>query len=203
LALDQNGNVSAQVGGVQVLFSGFAAPLTYVSSAQINAVVPYGIQGLLSPFAEVQYQGQTSNAFSLTPTATAPALFTFNGSGTGPVAALSQDQTYNTPSNPAPKGSYVVLYVTGEGQTSPAGLTGKVTTVSATPPLTPQPLLLVAVLIGGQPASVAFYGEAPGLVSGVMQLNVQIPANAASGNLPISVSVGGNSSQSGVTISVQ
>jgi uncharacterized protein (TIGR03437 family) len=61
----------------------------------------------------------------------------------------------------------------------------------------------VAVLIGGQPASVAFYGEAPGLVSGVMQLNVQIPANAASGNLPISVSVGGNSSQSGVTISVQ
>jgi uncharacterized protein (TIGR03437 family) len=59
------------------------------------------------------------------------------------------------------------------------------------------------VLIGGQPAFVAFYGEAPGLVSGVMQLNIQIPVNAPSGNLPIVASVGGNSSQSGVTVSVQ
>ena len=57
--------------------------------------------------------------------------------------------------------------------------------------------------IGGQPAVVAFYGEAPGMVSGVMQLNVQIPANAASGKLPIAVTVGGNSSQSGVTMSVR
>src|ERR1017187_6470256 len=92
--------------------------------------------------------------------------------------------------------------MTGEGQTAPAGVTGKVTTVAPNPPITPQPQLPVAVLINGQPASVAFYGEAPGLVSGVMQLNVQIPANAPPGNLPIAVSVGGNSSQNGVTISV-
>jgi uncharacterized protein (TIGR03437 family) len=203
LTLNQNGSVSTLVGGVQLLFSGFPAPLTYVSSTQINAVVPYEIQGLLSPFAQVKYLGQTSNALSLTPTTTSPALFTSNGSGTGPGAILNQDNSYNGPTNPAAKGSYVVLFLTGEGQTSPLGVTGKVTTVSATPPLTPQPLLLVAVLIGGQPATVAFDGEAPGDVSGVMQINVQIPANAASGNLPISVSVGGNSSQNGVTISVQ
>jgi uncharacterized protein (TIGR03437 family) len=36
-----------------------------------------------------------------------------------------------------------------------------------------------------------------------MQLNVQIPANARSGNLPIQVSIGGNSSQAGVTIAVR
>jgi len=165
--------------------------------------VPYEIQGVLSPLAEVRYQGQISNAFSLTPSTTSPALFTLNGSGTGPAAALNQDQSYNTPNNPAAKGTYLVLYMTGEGQTAPLGVTGKVTTVSATPPLTPQPLLPVAVFIGGQPASVTFYGEAPGLVSGVMQLNVQIPANVPSGNLPTSVSVGGNSSQDGVTVSVQ
>lgn len=203
LTLDQNGKVSTLVGGVQVLFSGFPAPLTYVSSTQINAVVPYEIQGLLSPSVEVQYQGQTSNAFSLTATSAAPALFTFNGSGTGPAAALNQDQSYNAPNNPAPKGSYVVLYMTGEGQTAPQGVTGEVTAVSAIPPLTPQPILPVVVLINGEGAYVAFYGEAPGLVSGVMQLNVQVPADAASGNLPISVSIGGNSSPSGVTISVE
>jgi uncharacterized protein (TIGR03437 family) len=36
-----------------------------------------------------------------------------------------------------------------------------------------------------------------------MQLNVQIPANAPSGNLSITVSIGGNISQNGVTVSVQ
>jgi uncharacterized protein (TIGR03437 family) len=40
-------------------------------------------------------------------------------------------------------------------------------------------------------------------VAGVMQLNVQIPANAQSGNLPITVSIGGNTSQSNVTVSVR
>jgi uncharacterized protein (TIGR03437 family) len=188
LAFDQTGKVSTSVSGVQVLFSGTAAPLTYVGATQINAVAPYEIQGLLSPSVQVKYQGQSSNAFSLTPTSAAPALFTFNGSGTGPAAALNQDSTYNVPNNPAPKGSYIVLYMTGEGQTSPLGVTGKVTTVSVTPPVTPQPVPPVTVLIGGQPALVAFYGEAPGLVSGVMQLNVQIPANAPSGSIPVSVS---------------
>jgi uncharacterized protein (TIGR03437 family) len=203
LTLDQTGKVSTLAGGVQVLFGGLAAPLTYVSSSQINAVVPYEIQGLLSPSVQVKYQGQVSNMFTLMPSATAPALFTFNGSGTGPVAALNQDQSYSTPNNPAPKGSYIALFMTGEGQTAPQGVTGKVTTESVTGPLTPQPVLPVVVLIGGQLASVVFYGEAPGLVSGVMQLNVQIPAGVPSGNLPITVSVGGSSSQSGVTVSVQ
>jgi uncharacterized protein (TIGR03437 family) len=41
------------------------------------------------------------------------------------------------------------------------------------------------------------------MVAGVMQLNVQIPANAPSGPLSIQVSVGGIMSQSGITVSVQ
>jgi hypothetical protein len=49
----------------------------------------------------------------------------------------------------------------------------------------PQPLLSVAVLVNGQPAYVGFWGEAPSLVSGAMQINVQIPANPPTGNLPL------------------
>jgi uncharacterized protein (TIGR03437 family) len=41
------------------------------------------------------------------------------------------------------------------------------------------------------------------MVAGVMQLNVQIPGNAPSGPLSIQVSVGGNMSQTGVTVAVQ
>lgn len=105
----------------------------------------YEIQRVLSPSVQVKYQGQSSNAFPLAPATAVPTLFAFNGSGTGPAAALNQDNIYNAPNNPAPKGSYIVLYMTGEGQTSPLGVTGEVTTVSATPLVTPQPILTVSV----------------------------------------------------------
>ena len=98
----------------------------------------------------------------------------------------------------------MVVYLTGEGETSPAGVTGKVTTVASPPqPLTPAPLLPVSVTIGGQPANWSFAGEAPSFVSGVMQLNVMVPTNIAAGDQPIVVSFGGNPSQQGVTVSVK
>ena len=93
--------------------------------------------------------------------------------------------------------------MTGEGETSPFGVTGKVTTVASAPPLTPGPLLQPSVTIGGQPAGWNFAGEAPTLVSGVMQLNVVVPTNIAAGDQPIVVSFGGNPSQHGVTVSVK
>jgi uncharacterized protein (TIGR03437 family) len=69
--------------------------------------------------------------------------------------------------------------------------------------VTPAPLLPVSVLINGYPALWTYAGEAPGLAAGLMQLNVQIPLNAASGPLSIQVYVGSNSSQNGVTVSVR
>ena len=135
---------------------------------------------------------------------TVPGLFTANSSGTGPGAIANSNGSTNTPSNPAARGDTVVVYLTGEGETSPFGVTGKVTTVAAPPqPLTPGPLLQPSVTIGGQPANWTFAGEAPGFVSGVMQLNVVIPTNIAAGDQPIVVSLGGNPSQSGVTVSVK
>jgi len=110
----------------------------------------------------------------------------------------------NGPNNPAATGSIVQVYLTGEGQTSPQGVTGAVTTATLPPPqVTPAPLLATGVTINGQPALCVYAGEAPGLVAGMMQLNVQIPSSTPSGNLPIAVSIGGNASQSRVTVSVK
>jgi uncharacterized protein (TIGR03437 family) len=94
----------------------------------------------------------------------------------------------------------VVLFATGEGQIDPQGITGKVTPVSVQ---TPKPVLPVSVLIDGAPADVQFVGEAPGFVSGVLQVNVRIPAGARSGELPVVLSVGANPSAGGVTVSVR
>ncbi|HTY26647.1 MAG TPA: hypothetical protein VMD51_00675, partial [Mycobacterium sp.] len=205
LTLDSSGKVATTLSGVQVLAAGYPCPLIYVSASQISAVVPYEVASLALSGADilVKYLGQSSNAVHVNVATTQPGLFTLNSSGTGPGAILNSNGTVNSPSNPAAKGDVVVIYMTGEGQTTPAGVTGKVTTAGGPPQYTPAPLLLVSILVGGQPANYIYAGEAPGFVAGVMQLNVVLPATIASGDQQIIVSVGPNSSQAGVTVSVR
>ena len=191
------------IGGVQVLFSGIAAPMIYASATQLSAVVPYEIPSAY-PSVRVEYAGETSNTDQVTLGVTAPGLFAQNASGSGPGAILNQDNSLNGPARPAAQGSIVQVFMTGEGQTTPQGVTGALTTVTLPPPqVTPAPLAAIQILINGQPALYTYAGEAPGMVAGVMQLNVQIPAYAPSGPLSIQVSIGGTMSQSGITVSVQ
>jgi uncharacterized protein (TIGR03437 family) len=198
------GKLASTIGGVQVLFSGVAAPMVYASSTQVSAVVPYEMASFANPTVSISYAGQTSNADQVTLAVTAPGLFAQNSSGSGPGAILNQDNSLNGPAHPAAKGSVVQVFMTGEGQTTPQGITGAITSGTLPPPqVTPAPSQAIQVLIGGQPALYTYAGEAPGMVAGVMQLNVQIPANAPSGALLIQVSVGGNMSQSGITVTVQ
>jgi uncharacterized protein (TIGR03437 family) len=204
LTLDASGNVATSLGGVQVTVQGFNCPMIYASASQVSAVVPYEVKIYANATVLVKYLGQGSNGINMTVATTVPGLFTTNTSGTGPGAILNSDLSLNTAANPAARGDIVVIYMTGEGETSPGGVTGKVTTVASPPaPLTPGPLLQPSVTIGGQPANWTFAGEAPGFVSGVMQLNVVVPTNIAAGDQPIMVTLGGNPSQQGVTVSVK
>ena len=198
------GKLATTIGGVEVLFNGTAAPMTYASSTQVSAVVPYEMAFVANPSVWINCMGQTSNAYQLSLASAAPGLFAQNSSGSGAGAILNQDNSLNGPAHPAAKGSIVQIYMTGEGQTSPQPVTGAITTLTLPPPqVTPAPVQPVQVWIAGQPALYTYAGEAPGMVAGVMQLNVQIPANAPSGALSILVSIGGNVSQSGITVSVQ
>ncbi len=198
------GKLATTIGGVQVLFSGVAAPMIYASRTQVSAVVPYEMALVANPAVWINYAGQTSNTDQVTLAVTAPGLFAQNSSGTGPGAILNQDNSLNGSSHPAAKGSIVQVFMTGEGQTSPQGITGAITIANLPPPqVTPAPLQLIQVWINGQTALYTYAGEAPGLVAGVMQLNVLIPANVPSGALSIQVSAGGNMTQSGITVSVQ
>jgi uncharacterized protein (TIGR03437 family) len=203
LTLDSNGKVATSLGGVQVLINGTPCPITFASALQVNAVVPYEVKGIVNATVLVKFLGQNSNGVPVSVATTVPGLFTQNASGTGPGAIQNSNITTNSPGNPAARGDVVVVYLTGEGETSPFGVTGKVTTVASAPPLTPSPLLPVSVTIGGQPAQWTFAGEAPSLVSGVLQVNVVVPTNIAPGDQSIVVSVGGNQSQQGVTVSVK
>ncbi|HEX3748689.1 MAG TPA: hypothetical protein VHW09_32400 [Bryobacteraceae bacterium] len=202
--------VPTTMGGVQVVFlpGNEIAPLLFVNQGQINAVVPYTVAGIAALSVEVKYLGQSSNAFPVSLASAIPGLFTANSSGTGQIAAdqydLQGNESQNLPSAPAKAGWTLVLYMTGEGSVSPQPANGAVTVYNANSnPAVPVPLVAPTVLIGNQPATVSFYGEAPGLVSGVLQINVVVPAGAGTGAVSISVAMGNKASQAGATVSLQ
>ncbi len=196
------GTLSTMLADVQVLFTGIPvnatpAPLFYVQSNQINAQVPYAMAGQTSAQVQVVYQGVTLASMHVPLADANPALFTLNY-GTGNAVVVNQDGTINSDQNPAPRGSIVVLYATGEGQTSPAGVTGQ----AAAAPF-PGPVLKVSLTMAGVPANILFAGEAPGFV-GLMQINAQVPTGfVPPGDLPVVLAVGPYQSPAGVTIAVE
>ncbi|MCC6589777.1 MAG: hypothetical protein IT168_23995 [Bryobacterales bacterium] len=94
----------------------------------------------------------------------------------------NEDGVRNDSIHPAAKGSTIVLYGTGLGQTTPAGVDGAVTSPGELPAQTVRISVQIGP-IGGVPESgtVLYAGPAPGLISGVFQINVKLPPRAASG----------------------
>jgi len=199
LQLDSRGYVSTSLSGTQALFDGVPAPLIYTSAGQVSAVVPYAVSGKATTQLRVSYQGQISNTVSLPVAAVAPGIFTSDSSGRGQGAIVNQDGTVNSADNPAPVGSVVSVYATGEGQTNPGGVDGKPGDLSATRPNQP-----VTATIGGLTAPVQYAGGAFGLVAGALQVNVQIPAGASAGSsVPIVLNIGGSATQANVTLAIK
>jgi uncharacterized protein (TIGR03437 family) len=195
--LDERGFVTTELFETRVLFDRVAAPLLYVSRSQINAVVPYEASGRTSNQLTVEVQGQTSAPYTVEVVDASPALFTMDSSGRGQGAILNQDGTTNSMSNPAARGTVVSLFATGEGQTTPPGVNGRL----AASPL-PSPVLLVQLLIDGIQAEIEYAGGAPGLIAGVLQVNARIPPSARTGPQTLVLYAGGAASQPNVFVAI-
>jgi uncharacterized protein (TIGR03437 family) len=181
-----------------VLFDGVESPMIFASSAQLSAVAPYELAGRTSTRIELDYQGARSNAVIAPVAAASPGIFTMDASGQGQGAIVNQDGTVNSTSNPAAPGSVITIYATGEGQTDPEGVNGRVVTTELAKPVLP-----VNLRIGGVDAEVLYAGSAPGLVSGVLQVNARIPASVGGGeSVPVELVVGGLASRPGVTLAI-
>ncbi len=194
------------LGDVTVTFNGVPGTLLYVSASQIDVTVPYGIAGESSANLVVSYQSVPSAAIQLPVVSAALGLSTLSQTGSGQAAALnlSGPNGYNTPTTPALEGSYISVYGTGGGQTSPASTDGEVSPVNSLLPLVLQPY--VTATIGGKAATVQFAGAAPGEITGVVQFNIQVPMGVSGTALPIVITINGSTlvqSQAGVTVSVQ
>ena len=193
--LDSTGKIATSVAGVQLLVDGTPCPLIYVSQAQINAVAPYELASKVGRNVTVQavYNNVFSNVAQTPVIAVSPAIFSL---GNGQGAIRNQDQTVNGTSNPAARGSFISIYATGEGQTSPPGIDGALITDANTHPAAP-----ITVTIGKVPATVQFQGSTE--FYGFLQVNVQIPSSAPSGNDQVVLTTSGVDSPAGITVAVQ
>jgi uncharacterized protein (TIGR03437 family) len=196
LQFDASGKVATELGQAQVLIGGIAAPLIYASANQMNAIVPYEIGNSGTATIQVVYGGVPSATWEVPLSPSAPSIFTGNSTGVGQAAVLNQDNTINSPLNPAPRGTVVQIFATGGGQTG--GITGALA-------LSGEKIALpVTVMIGGAGATVQSAGSAPGEIEGLVQINAVVPSSPGTvGSLPIELDIGNTGSQTGVTIAVK
>jgi uncharacterized protein (TIGR03437 family) len=198
MELRLDGLVSTALASTRVLFDGLPAPMVYTTSTQVSAIVPYAVDGRSDTAVQVEYLGLRSAPQTVQVASSAPAIFTADSSGVGQASAINSDGSVNAPGRPAARGDVISIYGTGEGQTSPGGVDGLVIDGSLR-----RPILPVSATIDGKAAEVLYAGSAGGQVSGVLQVNLRIPANASPGPAVAVLIQIGETSQAGVTIAIQ
>ncbi len=186
----------------RVYFDGQAAPMIYSFPTQASAVAPFSLKDRTFTQVSVERQGVerqgiVSMPFTMKVLPAKPGLFTIDGSGAGPGAILNQNGSVNLESNPAAPNSVVVLYATGGGSMSPEGIDGQAAVAASS--LT----LPARVEVNGNPATVLYAGNAPGLLHGVIQVNVQLPVGLPRGANSVLLYVGQQRSAAGVTLWVE
>lgn len=196
--LNSAGGLDNTLGGVKITVDGVPAIPLFVYRKQINAIVPFSAKSSGQAAVVVEYSGAMSAPFNIPMAPAAMRLFSADFTGKGPGAILNQDFSVNTATNPAAKGSVVQLFGTGGGAMDPVVTDGGV--AGATLSMIVEPY---SATVNGEDAKVWYAGTAPGLVFGVYQVNVQLPADTATGSAVIVVKVGDSQVQPDLTVFVK
>ncbi len=188
---DSNGNAQTE-----------AAPLYYVSPTQIVFYVPMGAPTSGTVTLEV-VQTTTGRVYASGVTTMAPYSPAILAGFVGKLrqaAVLNQDNTFNSPTNAAARGSTIQIYAIGQGFVPGAPPDGTPAPLSPllTTPVVPRVNFngLFTDEYNSSPLDplnkqfVSFSGLAPGLV-GVWQINVQVPGLVTPGaQIPLFIEAG-------------
>jgi uncharacterized protein (TIGR03437 family) len=154
-----------------VMIAGVAAPVLYAGPNQINVQIPFeassGVVNLTFPA-----EGITMNL----PITRSLGLFTTDGVH---AAAVNQDGTVNSATNPAPEGSIVTIY--GTGAVWPYGMADGAIPTAAAWLNQEQNGFQIVDLPAGIPQEILYAGAAPEIVDGVFQINLAVPAGVVVG----------------------
>jgi uncharacterized protein (TIGR03437 family) len=153
------------LAGVQVTINTILVPLLYVSDTQINAVAPLEVLSG-STMLRISQNGVPLPMLPVIVDTAAPQVFR---GPDGIAAAINQDGTVNSAANPAEAGSYVSIWATGTGLGPSAGVDGQMGTTLPLPCNCE-----IHDVYNGHDLLVAYAGSAPGMVTGVVQINFQL-----------------------------
>jgi uncharacterized protein (TIGR03437 family) len=199
---DYTGLYPTSLGNTTVTFGGTPAPLLYVSTTQINAVVPFGMAGQKSVDVVVTHDSVAAPSVSVPIVDTSPAIFTTTQTGEGQGAILNPTGSPNSAGNPAPQGLEIAIFATGGGLLDQNVQDGSIFLQSYL--FDGQPAAPVSVTIGGQPAKIFYATAAPYEVVGMLQINAEVPVGIASGAQPVVLTIGKNNNASQqVTVAVK
>jgi uncharacterized protein (TIGR03437 family) len=170
------------LGGVSVTIQDRPAPLYFVSSGQISALVPFATSGTSAEIV-VRNGATESNRVTVPVARTSPGIYSNSQNGIGAGAILKADFSIVSTANPVRRGDTVLIYLTGLGGLNPALSDGAAASTTVLSRVTDT----VNVYIGGRRAVVSFAGAAPGF-AGLYQINVTIPTDINAGNaVPIGI----------------
>jgi uncharacterized protein (TIGR03437 family) len=178
------------LAGAQVLLDNKPATVFASTPSQINFLVPSDITATNSISVRISCAGLSSEPVPLPVAKTAPGLFTLSAQGAGQAVVINQDGSTTPPSAP---GTAVTVYATG------LGLFGDIEADGLA-----RMALPVTALVAGKPATVLYAGEAPGFTPGLQQVNLLLPTDIPRGSeASLSLTIGGGSTQLGVTLAIQ
>ncbi|MGD1094426.1 MAG: SBBP repeat-containing protein [Bryobacteraceae bacterium] len=182
--------------GLRVFMDDSPVPLLSIGPNQITVVVPSALPtGDSVPIRVIQTDVVTAELESAVQS-TAPAIITTDGSGFGTAAAINQDGSVNSESNPAIPGSIVALYLTGLGVVGPPIQEGTIATSLALVQATVQASMY------NSNVETLYVGPAPGLLAGVYQMNIIVPITGFDSWVPLGIIVGGQYAQADAGIYV-
>jgi uncharacterized protein (TIGR03437 family) len=172
--------------GTSVIVGGMQAPLYYVSPTQINAQIPFELQPGNQYDVLVSANGALTNSQPIQLSAATPGLAAF---ANGTLIAQHSDGSLVSQTSPAMGGEYLVAYLAGLGDTTVPVVSGA---ASPSSPLA-MPVDAPVLTISGAQYPILFAGLTPGLV-GLYQMNFQVPTGLPAGDITITVSQNGQSS---------
>jgi uncharacterized protein (TIGR03437 family) len=168
----------------------------FVSPAQVNAQMPFEAIGNVTMI--LRTPGGTSDNYNLQVLPGAPSVFRSAGPDANlPTIVRADDGLLVTDSHPIHRNDneYLVIYLTGLGQTNPAVGNGLPAPVS---PLAVA-LNVPTVTLGGVPLPVSYYGLTPGQV-GVYQINVKVTPNVPKDWVTLEIKQGSSSTSLSVRV---
>jgi len=200
-------SLPTSLDGVSVLVNDQPVYVEYISSGQVNIILPDSLPANDRVSVTVKYAGQPDVTGWIQLDPAAPAFFTWltdtpdsgkyvvathaDGSRVGKLGLyIALPPGFTTPAKP---GETIVLYGTAFGRTNPAAPEGALADKAY--PVATMPTATVA----GKPAVVAYAGVVSSLAK-VYQVNLTLPADLADGDWPIVVTAGVQSSSILVTV---